>query len=620
MRVTDKYNVKADKNKKIEDDYQEILNFHWDPKQLKAPLPMIKKPDTVDEKYKKISQEKSLDRINRQILNLHNFVINCSMCHLGTNSCNFKDTVFDPHVFSNMNPSKWVIVGQNPGYNECLQGKPFVGDSGKVFDNEIAKHGISRDKFYITNTVKCLRYNSRVLLADGTYKPISHLVREKYSGLVRCVINGKLINRKVIGWYKSNLVDKNMYKLSFEHGKTNHSGRHNCILTSDHKVLTTRGYISVSDLLSSDFISTGTPKPSSLTEEIIIGMLLGDGTIYRSSISTSHSIKQRTYVKLLYNALKSLGCSYDEYLAGDGTGKKHHSCRISTNSHPYFKKVRSVWYRRYISGVSRPQKIIPNNLIISPLSLAIWYMDDGYLYNVRKNVPKCGICCQAFSKNAVDKLRNILYKSYGIRTVRRWRCGWYIWFNTENAARLFEVIAKFIIPSLRYKIPDKYHEISFERNVFSNRKCEVFFDKHIKIKIKILDKSVYCIDVKDAHNFITPGGVVHNCYTTGNAKPLAESQDRCEAILRLELTIIKPIIVITLGAVSFNAFCPSLNFSDSMGKISVSEKFGVKVFPIYHPSPRNTNLPDRREQFEKSIKLLCSIITAYDNRQKGKQK
>ena len=51
--------------------------------------------------------------------------------------------------------------------------------------------------------------------------------------------------------------------------------------------------------------------------------------------------------------------------------------------------------------------------------------------------------------------------------------------------------------------------------------------------------------------------------------------------------------------------------SDCFGNIIESKKFGVKVFPIYHPSPLNMNVDERRAQFEKDIRTLCKLIRAH---------
>jgi DNA polymerase len=77
------------------------------------------------------------------------------MCELGLQGAEKNLEVRDPHVFSNMNPSRFLVVGQNPGWDELKQHEPFVGAAGKNFDAEIAKHGLDRKSFYISNTVRC---------------------------------------------------------------------------------------------------------------------------------------------------------------------------------------------------------------------------------------------------------------------------------------------------------------------------------------------------------------------------------------------------------------------------------------------------------------------------------
>jgi uracil-DNA glycosylase family 4 len=94
------------------------------------------------------------------------------MCPLGRDKCTEHDTVFDPHVFSTMNPSKWMVVGQGPGYDECLIHQPFVGNSGKNFNNEIVKYGVNRNIFYITNTIKCKTPENRA----PTYQEIQKCI------------------------------------------------------------------------------------------------------------------------------------------------------------------------------------------------------------------------------------------------------------------------------------------------------------------------------------------------------------------------------------------------------------------------------------------------------------
>lgn len=50
--------------------------------------------------------------------------------------------------------ARLMFVGEAPGKNEALSGKPFCGRSGKVLDNLLNAIGMQRDEVYITNIVK----------------------------------------------------------------------------------------------------------------------------------------------------------------------------------------------------------------------------------------------------------------------------------------------------------------------------------------------------------------------------------------------------------------------------------------------------------------------------------
>lgn len=51
--------------------------------------------------------------------------------------------------------AKLMFIGEGPGAEEDRQGRPFVGASGQLLDRMIAAIGLSREKVYIANIVKC---------------------------------------------------------------------------------------------------------------------------------------------------------------------------------------------------------------------------------------------------------------------------------------------------------------------------------------------------------------------------------------------------------------------------------------------------------------------------------
>src|SRR5262245_58073141 len=54
-----------------------------------------------------------------------------------------------------------MFVGEQPGDQEDLQGKPFVGPAGRMFDRALADAGIDRGRVYVTNAVKHFKFEQR---------------------------------------------------------------------------------------------------------------------------------------------------------------------------------------------------------------------------------------------------------------------------------------------------------------------------------------------------------------------------------------------------------------------------------------------------------------------------
>ena len=54
-----------------------------------------------------------------------------------------------------------MVIGEQPGDQEDLAGKPFVGPAGKLFDRVLEEAGLDRDDLYVTNTVKHFKFEPR---------------------------------------------------------------------------------------------------------------------------------------------------------------------------------------------------------------------------------------------------------------------------------------------------------------------------------------------------------------------------------------------------------------------------------------------------------------------------
>lgn len=58
-------------------------------------------------------------------------------------------------------PARLMVVGEQPGDQEDLQGRPFVGPAGRLFDRALAELDWPRDELYVTNAVKHFKFELR---------------------------------------------------------------------------------------------------------------------------------------------------------------------------------------------------------------------------------------------------------------------------------------------------------------------------------------------------------------------------------------------------------------------------------------------------------------------------
>jgi DNA polymerase len=54
-----------------------------------------------------------------------------------------------------------MLIGEQPGNDEDLQGRPFVGPAGKLLDRALEEASIDREKVYVTNVVKHFKWEPR---------------------------------------------------------------------------------------------------------------------------------------------------------------------------------------------------------------------------------------------------------------------------------------------------------------------------------------------------------------------------------------------------------------------------------------------------------------------------
>jgi uracil-DNA glycosylase len=79
----------------------------------------------------------------------------------GCTACPLHETGTQTVFGEGTSKAEVVFVGEQPGDQEDLQGKPFVGPAGKLFDKALEDAGIDRRQVYVTNVVKHFKWQAR---------------------------------------------------------------------------------------------------------------------------------------------------------------------------------------------------------------------------------------------------------------------------------------------------------------------------------------------------------------------------------------------------------------------------------------------------------------------------
>ena len=175
--------------------------------------------------------------------------------------------------------------------------------------------------------------------------------------------------------------------------------------------------------------------------QILIGCLLGDAYITKlGKIQIEQSDKQKDYLNWKYQELASISYGYPKEVIRFDKKDNRVTKSLRFWTRQYFRNLRDKFYQG-------KQKIFPIDLAdwTTPLTIAIWYMDDGCYSSNR-----CIFSTESFddlSKNAlVEKL-----KSFNIQTILK-RNG-KLEIRKNSFKKFFELVKPYIHPSMYYKLP-----------------------------------------------------------------------------------------------------------------------------------------------------------------------
>lgn len=160
---------------------------------------------------------------------------------------------------------------------------------------------------------------------------------------------------------------------------------------------------------------------------------------------------------------------------------------------------------------------------LTPVSLALWYLDDGTIRHRNKddrNRPAIQISTCGFSKEENEILIETLQNKFGVESNLRLEKNkyWSIYITANGTEVFLELIKDYIPESMKYKTLVEYESLPcLLENMSFVREEHLIPIKITNIKEfigKKTDNSVYDIEVADNHNFFANNVLVHNCENT----------------------------------------------------------------------------------------------------------
>jgi recombination protein RecA len=362
----------------------------------------------------------------------------------------------------------------------------------------------------------CFDYRSRVVLADGSTELIGKIVNQRLPVEVLSYdpVVGAIVPKRVVNWFDNGKTDQ---FLQITVAKPVQTGRVKLACTSNHLIRTPSGWREAGELKVGDQVLEALPHYlSDFQWEVLRGTLMGDGALsptrsgHGARFRYSHGEKQTAYADWKASLFPNLKSS--RHVRANGV------VTYDFKSLPELAPIRRDVY------VDK-KKVFSDDYLkrLTPLSIALWYMDDGHFAIRSKGVQKrtagftgrAEICVEAMEPATRERLVAYLADTWGIKA-KLVESGAakkaVLIFTNAETAKLHALIAPFVHPSMDYKLLPAYRgRFAVEPHVTPTR-YELVSMPVTDIQIKPPTGSMhrFDIEVEDSHNYLVNGVVVHN--------------------------------------------------------------------------------------------------------------
>ncbi len=362
----------------------------------------------------------------------------------------------------------------------------------------------------------CFHADTRVTLADGSTEKIGKIVDQRMPVEVMSydIERDEVVAKPVTNWFDNGVAER-FLQFTVERGSGN--GRSQFAATENHLVSTPGGWRPAGELVVGDRVLQAVDERlSSFQWEVLLGGLMGDAALSPTRngsgarLRWGHGARQAEYGDWKASLFANVNVSRST----NDRGAVFHDVQPL----PELVELRAAVD---VGGT----KVFGHDYLkrLTPLSLAVWYMDDGTFTlrskalqeRTRDGSGRSEICVQAMSPDTRERLRAHLADTWGIqaRLVERGaRRRWVLQFPTAETAKLHALIAPFVHPAMQYKLLPSYRGRFDVEPVFAEPRRALMPMPITSIAVKPPTRSMHRFDLEiaDTHNYFVDGVMVHN--------------------------------------------------------------------------------------------------------------
>jgi recombination protein RecA len=368
----------------------------------------------------------------------------------------------------------------------------------------------------------CASWYTWVTLADGTRERIGKIVNQKMPVEVLSYdpALGRIVPKKVVNWFNNGKADEFLHFVVERSGGGTGHGRAIMDLTRNHLVRTPGGWREAQEIAVGDRVLLAQPRfLSDQQVQVILGALMGDGNLSKPVRRDDESARFRMGHGAMQAAYLDWKVSLLENIPHARTVNAKGAVFADFTPLAELAELREVVY----FGDGKKHLTWEYLKALTPLALAVWYMDDGGFTVRSKGVQertrggtgRVEICVEAMSSGSRERLAEYLRDTHGLDvklTVRGVRKINVLQFTTAASEKFQKLVGPYVHPSMDYKLLPKFRgqfsvEPEFKEPAIHPAPARVL---DIKRKPNLQNMSRFDIEVEGSHNYLADGLIVHN--------------------------------------------------------------------------------------------------------------